>query len=88
MDFSSHSISVLNVEPWGGVEYDMIQHIAPRTRDAFVFGQDFGPWFRVFDGTFGYFDDRSAFYLQKLITERSIGTGGLLNVWIFLWKEW
>ena len=26
----------------------------------------------------GYFDDRSAFYLRKLIIERSIGTGGLL----------
>ena len=26
----------------GGVEYDMIQHIATRTRDAFVFGSYFG----------------------------------------------
>ena len=67
----------------GVVEYDMIQHIiATRTRDTFVFGSDFGPWFRVFDGIFGYFDDRSAFYLRKWIIERSIGTGGLLNVWI------
>ena len=31
-----------------------------------------------FDGTFGYFDDRSAFYLRKMIIERSVGTGGLL----------
>ena len=61
----------------------MIQHIATRTRDAFVFGSDFGHWFRVSDGTFGYFDDRSAFYLRKMIIERSIGTGGPINVWIF-----
>ena len=61
----------------------MIQQIATRTRDAFVFGLDFVHWFRVFNGTFEYFDDQSAFYLQKLIIERSIGTGGLLNVWIF-----
>ena len=66
----------------------MIQHIAIRSRDAFVFGSDFGHYFRGFDGTFGYFDERSAFYLRKMIIERSIGTGGLLNVWIFLWKEW
>ena len=63
--------------PRGGVEYDMIQHIAARTRDAFVFGSDFGHWFRVFDGTFEYFDDRSASHLRKLIIYRSIGTGGL-----------
>ena len=31
-----------------------------------------------FDDAFGYFDDRSAFYLPKLIIERSVGTGGLL----------
>ena len=43
--------------------------------------------FGGFYGTFEYFDDRSALYLRKLIIERSIGTGGLLNVWIFLWKE-
>ena len=65
------------------VEHDMVQHIATRTRDAFVFGLDFGHWFRVFNGTFGYFDDRPAFYLRKLIIEKSIGTEGLLNVWIF-----
>ena len=62
----------------GGVKYDMIQHIASRTRDAFVFGSDFGYWFRFFYGTFGYFDDRSALYLREVIIERSIGTGGLL----------
>ena len=67
----------------GAVEYHMIEHIATRTKDAFVFGSDFGHWFWGFDGTFEYFDERSAFYLQKLIVERSIGTGGLLNVWIF-----
>ena len=61
----------------------MIYHIATRTRDAFVFGSDFGHWFRVFDGTFECFEDRSAFYLRELIIERSIGTGGLLDVWIF-----
>ena len=33
--------------PGGGVEYDMIQHIATRTRGAFVFGLEFGHWFRV-----------------------------------------
>ena len=55
-----------------------MKYIATRTRYAFVFGPDFGHWFRVFDGTFEYFDDRSAFYLRKLITERSIGTGRLL----------
>ena len=41
-----------------------------------------------FDGTFGYFDDRSASYLRKLIIERSIRSGGLLNILIFLWREW
>ena len=56
----------------------MIQHIATLTRDVFVFGSDFGHWFRVFDGTFEYFDYRSAFYLRKLIIKRGIGTGGLL----------
>ena len=40
------------LNPGGGVEYDMTQQIATRTRDAF--------------------------YLRKLITERSVGTGGLL----------
>ena len=69
--------------PGGGVEYDMILHLVTRTRDTFVFGSDSGYWFRVFDGTFKYFHDRSAFYLRKLIIERSIGAGGLLNVWIF-----
>ena len=34
--------------PEGGVEYDMIQQIATRGRDAFVFGSDFGYRFRVF----------------------------------------
>ena len=61
----------------------MIQHIATRTRDVFVFGSDFGHWYRVFDGTFEYFDERFAFCLRKLMIERSIGTRGLLNVWIF-----
>ena len=28
--------------PGGGVEYDMIQHIPTPTRDAYVFGSDFG----------------------------------------------
>ena len=65
-----------------GVEYHMIQYIATRIRDAFVFGLDFGHWFCFLYGTFGYFDDRSALYLWKLIIERKIGTGGLLNVWI------
>ena len=51
-----------------------INIIATRTRYAFVFGSDFDHWFRVFDGTFGYSDDRSAFYLRKLIFERSIRT--------------
>ena len=64
--------------PGGGVEYDIIQHIATRTGDAFVFGSGFGYWFRVFHGTLGNFDDRSAFYLRKLIIERTIGLGGLL----------
>ena len=41
--------------PGGGVEYDMISHLATRTRDTFVFGSDFGHWSRVFDGTFEYF---------------------------------
>ena len=53
--------------------------IATRTRDALVVGSDFGHCFRVFDGTFEYFDDRSAFYLRKLIIERSIGTGGAVK---------
>ena len=61
---------------------------ATRTRDTFVFGSDFGHWFRAFDGTFEYFDERSAICLRKVIIERSIGKAGLLNVWIFLWKEW
>ena len=56
-DFS-YDISVLNVKSWGGgVEYDMISHMITQTRDAFVFGSDFGHWFRVCDGTFKYFDD-------------------------------
>ena len=69
--------------PGGGVEYDMIQHIATRTTDAFVFGSDFVHWFRVFNGTFECFDDQPPFCLRKLMIERSIGTGGLFNVWIF-----
>ena len=35
----------------------MILHLATQTRDTFVFGSDFGNWFRVFDGTFEDFDD-------------------------------
>ena len=57
--FFSHDISVLNVECWGGgVEHNMIQHIATRTRDAFVLDW-IGFWSLVsgFDGTFKYFDD-------------------------------
>ena len=72
----------------GGVEYAIIQHLATRTRDTFVFGLDFWSLVSSFDVTFEYFDDWSAFYLGKVLIERNIGTGGLLNVWIFLWKEW
>ena len=54
----SYGVSVLNVKSWGGgVEYDMIKRSAKRTRNTFVFGSDFGHWFRVFDGTFECFDD-------------------------------
>ena len=55
----------------------MIQHIAARTRDA-CFWLEFWSLVSGFDGTFGYLDDRPAFYLRKLVIERSVGTGGLL----------
>ena len=63
----------------GGVEYDMIQHIATRTRDAFVFGLDFGHWFRVLMALSDILmTNPRLFYLRELIIERSVETGRLL----------
>ena len=56
----------------GAVEYDIIQLLATRTRDAFVFGSDC-----FFMALSSIFDDWFAFYLRKFIIERNIGTGGL-----------